>query len=401
MWQKRWIWLVVVSLGGCLLLTGLWLLSPWFLWHLLPEQVVFKAVLKSDRRITTLVPGLTVVEPLLGASTQIGLAVTQDGQTTFIIRPTTAGYFSLRRELKSAGWQTQWYGPWLLAGQGGPAQHRSFWQASRGRWPGYNPLFIAEGTLPVLDKPVRAVATAVGPEWRIVVQEVGGADQYVVLPVLPAGQAGGRQVLPDRAPQLVGEETAELSLTGALLTGLPDSLKNTWNEHLRDKFGFTKTKPDFMAELNHYQRLQLTLRRQGARLAVFDENERWRAAVRRWVEEEERQWRIQKRSFRLPDGTFGVEYVPGPRQAVFTPSIVHSNCSEAMVQERHFWLCGKDYSLFTSAEDLLVTLPPPTAVEIILGKNFLPALAQKKLQAATVMMGGGETLVRLLWQSKR
>lgn len=379
----------------------LWLLSPWFLWQLLPEDTTFKAVLKSDSRIPGLVPGLQLVEPLLDASAQLGVARDSDGRTTFIIRPTVTGYFLLRRELESAGWPTSWYGPWLMAQQHEDRQRPSFWSAvlaagkaglglpagRQGTRTSYNPLFIAEGRLPGLAKPVRAVAIAVGQEWRVSVHEADITDQP------------GTVV--DRPPQPVRADTAELAVTGATLAGLPASLKNTWNERLRNKLGLTKTKPDFISELTQYQRVQLAIGPPGARLTVFDAPDRWKAAVSGWVEDEERQWRIQKRSFRLPDGTFGAEYVPGPRQAIFTPSTVHSNCSEATVQERHFWLCGGDHNLFTSAEDLIATATPPTAFEVTLGTNLLPAIADKKLLAATVAVTDGETLVRLLWESKR
>lgn len=401
---QRWAWLLSAGAGALAFLVLLWLLSPWFLWHLLPEQTDFKAVLKSDRRIAALVPGLQVVEPLLGSSAQIGVATTSNSQTTFIIRPTVAGYFSLRHELAAAGWQTYWYGPWLIAGDGGLVEHRSFWQAARGGWQarlpdgqGYNPLFIAEGKLPGLDKPVRAVATAVGPEWRIMVSKISSEEQQSA----PPTPRLRRTSLPDRPPQPISEAMAELSLTGAMLGELPEPLKEKWDEKWRELLGFTRTKPDFITELTHYPQVQLTIRAAGARLAVFEENERWQAAVRRWVEEEERQFRIQKRSFRLPDGTLGAEYVPGPRQALFTVSAAHPTCSEATVQERYFWLCGDDYSFFASSEDLLATVTPPTKGEISLGENFLPVVAEKKLRAATVVISTNQILIRLLWAAKR
>lgn len=382
--------MVVVSGGFFVLLTVLWLRSPWFLWQLLPAATDFKAVLKSDSRISGLVPGLQSVEPFLEASAQIGVARDAEGRTSFIIRPTMASYFSLRSELKAAGYSTHWYGPWLIAQQEAGGEWPAFWSAiiasGRGRGTAYQPLFIAEGKVAGLDKPVRAVATAVGEEWRVAVRETNSDEQFVFLP--------------DRPPQLVEEEMADLSLAGATLAGWPEFLKNAWNQQLADKLGFTKTKPDFMAELAHYKLVQFTVRPQGARLAIFDKSERWPAAVTHWLEEEERHFRIQKRSFRLPDGTRGAEYVPGPRRVIFTRSNDHSACSEATVQERPFWLCGLDYSLFTSSEDLLDTAVP-LAFEVKLGKNFLPAVAAKKLQAATVVMGEHEILLRLLWKSKR
>lgn len=384
---QRSVWLLSAGAGTLALLAILWLLSPWFLWYLLPEQTAFKAVLKSDRRITALVPGLQVVEPLLEASAQVGVAIARDGQTMFIIRPTVAGYFSLRRELTDAGWQTNWYGPWLLAGQDGRVEHRSFWQAARGRWQGYNPLFIAEGKLPGLDQPVRAVAMAVAPEWRIVVREVGSVEQT--------------SNLPDRPPQLVPAETAELSLSGIVLAGLPEPLKNAWNERLRESFGFIKTRPNFITELSGYSSVELTVGARGARLAVFEDSDRWAATIKRWVEEEERQFRIQKRSFRLPDGTFGAEFVPGPRQALFTVSAAHPTCSEAVVKDRHFWLCSDDSSLFTSSEDLLATSTPTTTAAVALGQTFLPVIAGKELRAATAVISTNQTLLRLLWTSKQ
>lgn len=389
---KQLAWLSIASLAAVLLLVALWLLSPWFLWHLLPTEADFKVVLGSDSRVVALVPGLTEAEPLLGASSQLGMARTATGETLFIIRPTLAGYFSLPAELRQAGYRTSWYGPWLVGKRVERMEQQPFltalWASVRTEWHAYNPLFIAEGWLPGLDQPLYAVGTVVGREWRIVVRQPG-----------VSGTAQRSAV--DRSLVAVQEDVAEVVLPGELLGSLPPDLTRQWNEALQLKLGLSKTKPDFMANLKHYQSVHLVVTAAGVRLGVVGNTARWRETVQRWLEDEERQFRIEKRSFRLPDGSLGAEYVPGPRQLRMTPSAAHPGCQEALLQQRYFWLCGENYSFLTSTEALLARSSPAEAFSLAVGKKFLPALGAAQPQAVTAAVTEQQTVIRILWASPR
>lgn len=382
-----------VGLGLLGLMALLWVVSPWFLWHLLPDEVAFKAVVKSDHRLTALIPELNRMETLVDSSTQIGLTVPTDGGGLFIVQPTLLGYFSLRRDLEQAGYQTSWYGPWLVAGRGGNLQHRSFWQAlaasSFASWQSYNPLFMAEGRLWGLAQPLWAVGTVVGQEWRIAVSEQANtAFHRLTIPLVPPLQQ-------------VGAETADLTLPGTVLALLPERLAADWNELLRVKLGFTKTKPDFMAELTHYQAVHLVLTAHGVQLGVVGNQQRWQETTHHWLEDEERQFRIQRRLFRLPDGSFGTEYIPGARNLPMTERADHPGCYQAVIHEKNFWLCSGYYSFLTSTEELLAVAAPPPIFSVALGETFLPLIAQHQLRAALAVVASDQTFIRLVWRSAR
>lgn len=382
----------MVAGGGIWLVAmlGLWLLSPGFLWQMLPDEAEFKAVLASDRRIVELVPDLVSVEPYLAWSQTIGVA--QEGQQRLlIIRPTWAGYGALPQKLQAAGYTTQWYGWWLMARTEGtmltpqPLSRVlvAAWRVTEPEMNIYNPLFIGQGKRPGTEEPVRVIGVAVGKEWRVWLSQLTD-ERWRPLRNVP--------------PAAVDPAEADITVSGTTLAALPPRWQNQWNEWLWGRFGFTKTQPDFVGVLKQYETVQFWMTKEGARVGVRPWSEQWEAKVSSWVEEEERYSRIERRLFRLPDGTWGAEFVPGPRRTVFKKSDRQEDCQEARVQATTVWLCrGGAISYLMSNESLRKT-PDGQGEVFRLGRNYLPLIDGWSMRALTGATDGAQQmLLRWLW----
>jgi hypothetical protein len=188
-------------------------------------------------------------------------------------------------------------------------------------WP-LNPLLIAQveqNVPPFSDTPLFAIASRSSNGVRLLITDKQRTGT-VPLSAIPSASNDTRIILPGRH-----------------LATLPRRLQLLWNQQLRTNLGFVQTTPDIVAALSQHSVAAIVMNDQATAIGTTTDDDSFSIAVAALVQSEERHGRLIRNSFRLPDGTRGFEWVPGPIEPVFQESI--DGCRAPITGRTSLWLC--------------------------------------------------------------
>jgi hypothetical protein len=152
----------------------------------------------------------------------------------------------------------------------------------------------------------------------------------------------GRSSLPwsfEDFPAVSLDEQVHISLPGSLIEERGEQvLLDTIEQELHSSFGFVHSLPAITDELNHYSWVFLQLDDEPV-LGVEGEADRFMEQAKAWLTTEDQRSRKTMRSFRLPDGTYGQEYVAGSPEPIFRPSDDYPSCLAPVEGKTVWWLC--------------------------------------------------------------
>jgi len=146
---------------------------------------------------------------------------------------------------------------------------------------------------------------------------------------------------------------------GYALQSLGSDLRQQMNTFLHPRLGFTKTQPDLLGYASQFESTLLSISPDNtATLGVLGASDSFTETAQRWAEDEERRHRPQDRTFLLPDGSTGVETIPGDLKPVFGPPA--NNCQHPTVRAIPYTICHqKPFASITTSDEALT--PKETA----------------------------------------
>lgn len=140
-------------------------------------------------------------------------------------------------------------------------------------------------------------------------------------------------------PPVSSDEHVRISLPGSLIQERGQrALLDTIDQELHSSFGFVYSRPGIAKELSHYSWVFLQLDGEPV-LGIEGEADRFMEAAKGWLMTEEQRGRKIMRSFRLPDGSFGQEYVPGSPEPIVAASDDYPACLAPVEGKTVWWLC--------------------------------------------------------------
>ena len=375
----------------CLFLYGLHT-SLWVMWNLLPNNYSFAVGLNQAFRkenILKMVPNsFSVVSSDVEAYMKFSNHIVWSHSNTedvILLAPYPWKLMSVKNQLEQDGWNIEYVGA-ILQGTKVlntkntlPLQQKSLTQAVQAAlsdifhfsYP-LNPLFIAK-TEPfsILDQPIFAIGSVVGS--TISVDILHGSQKQTL-----------QSAKPFMRPHS-SNEVVNINGSGATFNQLPDTVKNSLNELLSQKFGFIKKQPAFISHLALQQHIGIYAN--GADVAISIQDPSFIDTAHRWLQEEERRYRIERRAFSLPDKTRGFEYVPAEAVPIIQPDPTQPNCYVSSAGQIKAYICTKDTTvIFTNNLQLLDTLPSLETTEayIQLGHAWLQRLGIASIEEAVL-----------------
>lgn len=388
------------------------LASLWFPWHVLPPGEV---KLAWTHRAAAMLPPSVPVSPEVNHVLHAAWRGVYQQQSTatglsraLLVLPAWRYQRATPAALAAAGWQVGRIGPYIHATRGdhgaGLLNPRSVLRATlaaliTSRWPMYpGIIFEAASVQSVVSQPLAAVATPSGTTWRVVV------DQSIAQPspgLRPAGQPTVASNVPRRQPSQSELAAIVVVAPGSLWKSMPETL---WDDILRPRLHFTRTRPPFVHTLATLPQatVLLSTQDQGSDVAITGEDPtgQFALAATTWLQEEERRSRLVNRAFRLPDGTQGYERVLGEALPVLSPPD-EAGCRGPEGARTTLWLCqqGKRTTLATDRDlalrALAYTAPAPLTIHVT-AAGLLSL--QKNCPAATVAEQLLCTVRAISWQ---
>jgi len=179
-----------------------------------------------------------------------------------------------------------------------------------------------------------------------------------------------------------------------VLSTLPQAQYNGWNELLRQRLGLTRTTPDIIGYASQFDTTQFIINEGDIALSVTGAVDAFATTVEEWVQEDDRLQRPQEQSFTLPDGSIGVETVPGDIGEVLTP--IRDGCRSPLRDSVSVWLCQSDqHATISNTEQLATTLPQDGSEwQISVSPKALEATFCQQPQALTTTLLCQATSIR-------
>lgn len=343
---RAYVWAAACVAVGLVFL--LWLNSSvWLLWHLLPQGDEVRIAAESRFMPTAGFP--SELASHLFMTNTVARSQTGDDVTVLVV-PRLQYYFSLPNVLQEQGFRVERLGLALRAhkqnGEGAPARvvptlpralqkvAGTFFSA---RWP-LNPVLLAEikaETLPALPTGIFSIGTSYGNHVRLLTAQ-GAAETFVT--------SSSTLSLPH-----VDASGLTISLPSEILKELPVSLQEYWAQQLHTKLAFNATKPDIFKEARRFRQIGLYIHNEEAAIATSGNSTLFEQLARTWAQDEERQGRLERQPFRLPDGTLGYERIPGKPDQVFEMTN-KGGCFAPLAGKTALWICkeGDRATLATS-----------------------------------------------------
>lgn len=322
-----------------------------FLWALLPADSAVHVALDRTASGTSIIEGLlgylstTGLEPtplsfpvpeLMPRLNRFAVAQGPDG-AVLVVLPQPRQQAAVRQALQSDGWRVERIGLLLRASRPHrpiPPVSSAIASAVRDAGRSSMPLFpIAQAAIAATpgQAAVHLVAVADQREIRLYASQTNTMAEGLTLPT--AAAKGNTFQLP-----------------GPVFSLLPAPLQRDWEAQLREKFGFTHTKPAILSELAAQKTVTVQWERNSLTITVAGDPDHFSQTVESWIQAEDAQRHPQQQSFRLPDGTRGRELIPGPIRPVFTQA---GSCREGLPDRLALWVCNGEASAALSTERAL------------------------------------------------
>lgn len=141
------------------------------------------------------------------------------------------------------------------------------------------------------------------------------------------------------------------------LRTLPSRAHDHWNNLLRDRLRLTGTNPDILGYISQFDTTKITLAGDTLAISTTGAVSALATTVEEWVQTAERIQRPQPHTFILPDGTRGVETIPGETREVFKRST--DNCRGPVSELTAVWICQWDQHVTISNRQELAQSQPP------------------------------------------
>lgn len=209
-------------------------------------------------------------------------------------------------------------------------------------------------------------------------------SQHVVIwrngtAVCMAGTSGDGAVaapsFPCRALLEQAPDAFLFSAPGWALNVLPREMRDALEHHIRERFFFTNSQPALLDHLSRFDRVHYTEQGSDIVLGSTDSAPDFLGAVERWIRAEQAFERIEKRAFRLPDGTIGYEYIPVASDTPFEVNIEYPACRKGPIREHVVHLCVGDESVYitTGGDDptQLQTVDPQLLWQVVVRRFSL------------------------------
>lgn len=161
-------------------------------------------------------------------------------------------------------------------------------------------------------------------------------------------------------PEQVGHtgKNVTVAVPSFVLATLPASQYDGWNALLRERLGLIHTTPDVIGYISQFDTTTLLLRDATLAISVTGAVDAFTTTVEEWIQEDERLQRPQEQSFTLPDGSIGIETVPGEIAPVLSP--IQDGCRSPLNERVGIWLCQSDqHATISNTEALATRIPDP------------------------------------------
>ena len=227
-------------------------------------------------------------------------------------------------------------------------------------------------TLAAIDDQIVAIATISSSEVRVGIGPTvrAASNQLRIRPTLNSG------------PQ----EQLNIVVPSFVLSTLPQVQYSGWNDLLRQRLGLTRTTPDIIGYASQFDTTQFIISEDDIALSVTGAVDAFATTIEEWVQEDDRLARPQEQSFTLPDGSVGIETVPGDSAEVLTP--IRDGCRSPLTDRISVWLCQSDqHATISNSKQLAKTLPQDGQEwQISLSPQVLEATFCQQPQALTTTL---------------
>ncbi len=315
---------ISTALLGFLILTWFFLSSPWLTWQLLPEAPLKIIADTRDPMAERAASMLATLTPT--ASVYTGSAL--DRVIYVLRRLMTIDQSSNSQEPKQPIFTKA---AWLQISL-------SMQKIILGRVP-LDPILIAEAQPGILlNSEQKLTLLGLTNQNRLRIRVAADFDSNT--------QSQNMIFLPPSSSGLL-----RVTLPGQLFSILPKNLHDFWNSLLQQELNLTAIKPDIVSHLSKYNAVHLTFSVDGIILGTRDNPDDFSNTIANWFEDNDRYLRPLSRSFKLSDGTFGRELIPGEPRPAFI--YVDGSCQTAGVAPADYWLCRNgEQAVLASSEEI-------------------------------------------------
>lgn len=331
---------VAIFLSGLFLTSVMYFYSSaWFIWSLLPTSDLGQKIVLSNPSSTT---AFKFISGLLGLSKEeiafltksrvVGIVRNGEGQLTMVFHPSLRNQLSIKKELSLLGWNTKREGLLLYASKGEKeiSGLSSWWKATGQALTS----FIFK---PVPLFPVAIALTDTPNDLQKVFIVATEQDDY--LQVLATSHANNIGKL-KKVINTSSVEGLTIAIPSSNLSLLPDAIRREWSDKLLNQLGFQKTKPDILSYLSQFSNVKVRSKDDGLLISSSGAGDAFVDVVNKWLIEEESRQKPKRKSFTLPDGSYGFEQVPGKVNDMLNKE--DGGCYRSLNSNIKLWMCKSD-----------------------------------------------------------
>jgi hypothetical protein len=363
--QKKYLISGVVAGISIILLTAIILInSPWFLWHIIPQEGSIR-ISANTSLISPLAhvvreynPAVVDITPYIIPARRIAY-VRQGEEEVIVLAPKLTHFQEAREVLTNQGWHQLQWGLFLI-----------------GRREALNSNLIAKPsvsrTLSAFFASLNSVIKHIGNKTVAISQVRGGSIAGVTsdLAALTIYSKEGIYTkaelstldIPSFTPKdreeitkISSEERDVLALSSKMLAYIPNQKNELIGETLKN-IGFSITVDKITIDASRFSSLLVTRNGNSQALGVKEDKTGFITQAKKWVGNEEGYNYPQKRAFKLPDGTLGYEMVPSKPTSGWTNT--GDSCEYLTGKEKTWWICaGTDSAAISNikqnAQDIL------------------------------------------------
>lgn len=360
---------IVVVVVGCVALFVFISSSLWFLVGLVPVQEDEKFVLamKQDARISALSPlvqryGIPTYLQKVTSRFSRFVYVEGDASAVIIAIPLWTHMFDATDGMRTDGWTIRRRGWFVVASKGLPNTHISFIRTVFSSLRSYADLAILQR------RPINPIALAYARQGsRPYVERSYGAVAWSQdNKIYVSGSFDGKDIYDISIRGTVNEnEEVQTNVSYVyvpphFLIGTSDTLEEVWEPFIRSALGFTWTKPKFIHDMSALPNVLVIVSGNDVLLGSLGSRDGAQDIFQRWMNGEIAYNNPVKHAFKLPDGTYGFEYIPGSGDLNFSQDNNVKNCAFIELRAKKLQLCKDEQmaaitnnsSLFSSAKSM-------------------------------------------------